>query len=147
MCATRYCATSPYVLATSSTKRRRSRYRSPMLPSTTFPRGPGTPLQWRWPLSSSCASLPSPMRWSCGYGAHELPPLVARTDTKMLGAPEPDAHVRRLHRLSHHSHQIIAQGIEVRLLSKGRREALKGLPRIIRTPVEATVYERLKAAP
>ena len=64
----------------------------------------------------------------------------------MMDAPEPHAHVSRLHRLPHDSHQIVAQGIEVRLVPELRGEALKSFPRIILTSVEAPVYESLDAS-
>src|SRR5215210_1913346 len=45
------------------------------------------------------------------------PPIVARPITKVLGAPEPHAHVGRLHRLPHYSDQVIAEGGQIRLVA------------------------------
>src|SRR5215203_3969270 len=56
---------------------------------------------------------------------------------------QPQSDVLRLHRLPHHSHQIGAQSIEVRLVSKLGGEALKRLSRVILLAVEAPFYERL----
>src|SRR5688572_29252239 len=56
---------------------------------------------------------------------------------------QPQSDVLRLHRLLHHSYQVAAQGIEVRLVSKLGGEALKRLCRVILLAVEAPIYERL----
>src|SRR5687768_11001039 len=57
--------------------------------------------------------------------------------------PQPQSDVLWLHRLPHHSHQIVAQSIEVRLVSKLGGEALESLSRVILSSVEAPIYERL----
>jgi hypothetical protein len=52
-----------------------------------------------------------------------------------------------LHRLPHHPHQIIAQGVQLRLFAEPRREGFQGLPGIVLAAVEAPIYERLDAPP
>jgi hypothetical protein len=55
--------------------------------------------------------------------------------------------VGRLHRLSHRYHQIFAQGIEIRLVPKLRREAFERLSRVVFLAVEAPVAKGLDAVP
>jgi hypothetical protein len=43
--------------------------------------------------------------------------------------------VGRLHSLPNYPHQIVAQGIEVRIVPERRREGLEGLPRAVREVV------------
>jgi hypothetical protein len=59
--------------------------------------------------------------------------------------PQPQSDVLWLHRLPHHSHQIVAQSIEVRLVSKLGGEALESFSRVVLPSVEASIYERLYA--
>src|ERR671913_1262499 len=59
--------------------------------------------------------------------------------------PQPQSDVFWLHRLPHHSYQIVAQSIEVRLVSKLGGEALESLSRVVLSSVEAPIYERLYA--
>ncbi len=59
--------------------------------------------------------------------------------------PQPQSDVLWLHRLPHLSQQIIAQSIEVRLVSKLGGEALESLSRVVLPSVEASIYERLYA--
>ena len=61
------------------------------------------------------------------------------------GGPQPQIYVLWLHRLPDHCHQIVAQSIEVRLVSKLGGEALESLLRVILLAVEAPIYERLNA--
>jgi hypothetical protein len=51
--------------------------------------------------------------------------------------------VGRLHRLPHHSYQIVAQSVQICLVSKLGREGFEGLGSVVLTPVEATIHERL----
>ena len=51
-----------------------------------------------------------------------------------LGA-QPQRDVGRLHSLPNYPHQIIAKGIEVRLIPERRREGLEGLPHAVRVVV------------
>src|SRR5215203_1765952 len=48
-------------------------------------------------------------------------------------------------RLPDHCHQIVAQSIEVRLVSKLGGEVLESLSRVVLPSVEASIYERLYA--
>jgi len=48
-----------------------------------------------------------------------------------------------LHRLPDYPHQVVAQGIQVRLVSKLGREGFQGLGCVVLTAVEALVYEAL----
>src|SRR5215210_5284392 len=60
---------------------------------------------------------------------------------------QPQSDVLRLHCLPHHSHQIVAQGIEVRLVTQRGRERFERLCGVVLVAVEAAVYERLGAPP
>src|SRR5215211_2902584 len=63
-----------------------------------------------------------------------------------IGA-QPQRDVCGLHRLPHHLHQVVAQGVEVSLVSQLGREGCKRLCCVVLAAVEAPVYERLDAAP
>jgi hypothetical protein len=71
--------------------------------------------------------------------------LVHLTVIRGLVGTQPQSDVLRLHRLLHHPYQVVAQGIEVRLVPELCGETLKSLPRVILLAVEATVDERLGA--
>ena len=58
---------------------------------------------------------------------------------------QPQRDVRRLHRLLDHAHQLIAEPVQVGLITQLGGEAFKGLRRIILPTVEATIYEGLDA--
>ena len=60
---------------------------------------------------------------------------------------QPQSDVLRLHRLPDYPNQIFAEGAQVRLVPELRRERFEGLPRVVFSPIEATVYERLYAPP
>src|ERR671914_170080 len=60
---------------------------------------------------------------------------------------QPQGDVCGLHSLPHHPYQVLAQGVEVRLLPELGGEPLKSLSCVILVAVEAAVYERLDAAP
>src|SRR5215211_5315521 len=51
--------------------------------------------------------------------------------------------MRRLHCLPHHTHQVVIEGFQVRLVPELGREGFQGLPRVILPTVEAPVYEGL----
>ena len=53
----------------------------------------------------------------------------------------------RLYRLRHHSHQVVAQGIQVGLLSQPRVLGSEGLRRVVLSTVEAPVDEFLHTPP
>src|SRR3712207_8933922 len=53
--------------------------------------------------------------------------------------------VSRLHRLPHHRHQVVAQGVEVRLVPELGREGFHGLGCIVLAAVETPVYEGLRS--
>jgi hypothetical protein len=55
--------------------------------------------------------------------------------------------VSRLHRLPNHVHQFAVQCLKVRLVPELHGEGFEGLPGVVLSPVEATVYERLDASP
>src|SRR5215211_2407490 len=48
-----------------------------------------------------------------------------------------------LHRLSHHPHQIVTQGIEVSFIPELGGEGLQGLCSVVLPPVEAAVHKPL----
>jgi hypothetical protein len=50
-----------------------------------------------------------------------------------------------LHRLSNHANPIIAQSVQVYLVSELGGESFKGLSRVVLAAVETTVYEGLDA--
>src|SRR5215211_228246 len=54
--------------------------------------------------------------------------------------------MRGLHRLLYHPHQIVAQGVQIRLVSELGGEGFEGLSRVIFAAVEALVYEPLDTA-
>jgi hypothetical protein len=56
---------------------------------------------------------------------------------------QPQRDVGGLHRLPHHSPQVVVQGLQVSLVYEFRREGLQGLLGVVLPPVGATVYERL----
>src|SRR5215213_5649364 len=58
---------------------------------------------------------------------------------------QPQSDVLGPHRLPHHCHQVVAQGIEVCLVPELDGEALKRLSGVILLAVEAPIYERLHA--
>jgi hypothetical protein len=60
---------------------------------------------------------------------------------------QPQREVGWLHSLPYHPHQIVAQGVEVRLVPELGREGFQGLPRVVLPTVEAPIYERLYAPP
>jgi hypothetical protein len=53
---------------------------------------------------------------------------------------QPQSDVSWLHRLPHHSHQVVAQCIKIRLVLELCGEALEGLSRVILATVEAPIY-------
>src|SRR5215217_6989613 len=58
---------------------------------------------------------------------------------------QPQRDVHRLHCLPYHSHQIVTQSIEVRLVAKRGRERFERLRSVVLVAEEAAVYERLGA--
>ena len=66
-------------------------------------------------------------------------PLSLRSD---IGT-QPQRDVRRLHGRPYHSHQVVVQRLQVRLIPQRGREGFEGIPRIVLPPVEATIYETL----
>src|SRR5215204_6563739 len=59
---------------------------------------------------------------------------------------QPQRDVSGLHRLSHHSYQVLAQGVHVRFVSQLGREGFQGLSGVVLPAVEAPVYKPLYAA-
>src|SRR5215210_5151752 len=55
--------------------------------------------------------------------------------------------MRRLHRFPHHSHQVVIEGFQVRLVLQLGGEHFQGLSSIVLPAVEAAVYQRLDATP
>ena len=60
--------------------------------------------------------------------------------------PQPERHVRRLHRVAHDVLQVGAQQVELDLLAQPRAERLQRALRVVAAPVEAPVDEPLDAA-
>src|SRR5215211_1769668 len=60
---------------------------------------------------------------------------------------QPKRDVGRLHRLPHDPEEVLAQGVEIRLVSKLGREGLQRLYRIVVPTEEAAVDKALDAAP
>src|SRR5215210_4774760 len=60
---------------------------------------------------------------------------------------QPQRDVGGLHRPPHDLDEVVAQGVEIRLVSKLGREALQRLYRIVLPTVEAAVDKALDAAP
>src|SRR5215208_6671397 len=58
---------------------------------------------------------------------------------------QPHGHVSRLHGLTHHTYQVVIEGLQIRLLPQLDGERFEGLPRIILAPIEAAIYEGLDA--
>src|SRR5215218_10275103 len=71
--------------------------------------------------------------------------LVRQLTLRGLFGAQPQRDVGGLHRLPYHPHQVVAEGVHVRLVSQLGREGFQGLPGIVLTSVEATVYEGLNA--
>jgi hypothetical protein len=57
-----------------------------------------------------------------------------------IGA-QPQRDVGWLYRLPNHTHQVVAQGVQIRLVSELGREGLQGLGCVVLAAVEAPVYE------
>jgi hypothetical protein len=51
----------------------------------------------------------------------------------------------RLHGLHHHTHQVVVEGFQVRLVPELGREGFQGLSRVVPAAVEAPIYEGLDA--
>src|SRR5215211_5304770 len=66
---------------------------------------------------------------------------------RWLVGTQPQRHVRRLHRLPYHSHQVVIEGFQICLVPELGREGFKGLPRVVLPAIEPPVYERLDATP
>ncbi len=82
---------------------------------------------------------------SCrGIGRGWLAYLPARWS--LLGA-QPQRDVGGLHRLPYHSHEIVSQRLQVRLVSQLLREPLKSLRGVVLAAVEAAVDDGLDASP
>src|SRR5215217_1606600 len=58
---------------------------------------------------------------------------------------QPQRDVLRLHRLPDHTYQVIAQGVQVSLVSELGRESLQRLCGVVLPTVEAPIYEALDA--
>src|SRR5215210_3109747 len=58
---------------------------------------------------------------------------------------QPQRDMFRLHRVPYHTHQVVAKGIQIRLVPELGREGFQSLSGIVLTAVEATIYERLYA--
>src|SRR5215210_671970 len=69
------------------------------------------------------------------------------TMLRLTVGTQPQGDVGWLHRLLHHTHQVVAKGVQVRFVSQRRGEGFQGLPRVVLPTVEAPVYERLDAPP
>src|SRR5215212_1010528 len=79
-------------------------------------------------------------------GSHaRFPGALASLRSGIRAQPQRD--VGWLHGLPHDPDEIAAQGVEVRLVSELGREALQRLPRVVLAAVEASINERLDAAP
>src|SRR5215207_323170 len=65
---------------------------------------------------------------------------------RWLVGTEPQRHVRRLHRLPYHSHQVVIEGFQICLVPELGREGFKGLPHVVLPAIEPPVYERLDEA-
>src|ERR671910_3397985 len=60
---------------------------------------------------------------------------------------QPQGDVGWLHRLPYHTHQVVVEGFQVRLVTQCGGEGFQGLGCIVFPPVEASVYEGLDASP
>jgi hypothetical protein len=70
-------------------------------------------------------------------------PLVRLLTLRSSIGTQPQGDVRRLHRLPHHPYQIVAQGVEVRLVPELGREDFERLSSVILTAVKAPIDEGL----
>ena len=52
-----------------------------------------------------------------------------------------------LHRLPYHTHQVVIEGFQVRLVLQLGEEHFQGLPCVVLPAIEAPVYEGLDATP
>src|SRR3712207_2165800 len=59
----------------------------------------------------------------------------------------PQRVVRRLHSLPYYPNQVVAQCVEVRLISELGGESLQRLGRIVLSAVETSIYEALDTVP
>src|SRR5215211_2077671 len=85
-----------------------------------------------------------PFLTSLGSNVHHL--LVSAHPSLWRIGTKPQRDVGRLHRLPHHTHQVIIEGVQVRLVTQCGGEGFQGLPRVILPAVEAAVYKPLYAA-
>jgi hypothetical protein len=60
---------------------------------------------------------------------------------------QPQRDVGWLHRLPYHSHQIVAEGLQVCFMAQLSREGFQGLSGIVLPTIEATIHYRLYSAP
>src|SRR3712207_1663481 len=70
----------------------------------------------------------------------------------LLALPErirtqPQRDVSWLHRLPYHPYQVLAQRLQIRLVSQLGREVFQGLSGIILPPIKVAIYEGLDAPP
>src|SRR5215203_1291007 len=72
--------------------------------------------------------------------------LVRQLALRGLVGAQPQRDVGWLHSLPYHPHQVVAQGIQVRLVPELDREGFQGLSGVVLPSVEAPVYERLDTA-
>src|SRR5215210_6483582 len=84
-------------------------------------------------------------RTSVNKGKKVLMCLLALRSPRVGMQPQRD--VGGLHRLPYHSHQILLQRLEVRLVPQLDGEGFQGLPCVVFAAVEAAVDEGLDAAP
>src|SRR3712207_5687807 len=71
--------------------------------------------------------------------------VFLRALTGRIGT-QPQRNVCGLHRLPYHRHEIVAQGVEVRLVSELGREGFQGLCDVVFAAVEAPIDKSLDAA-
>jgi hypothetical protein len=64
-----------------------------------------------------------------------------------LGGPNPERHLRRLHRLVEHAQQLGRERVEVNLVAEPEAEGLDGSGCVIASPVEAPVDPALDTTP
>src|SRR5215211_6361182 len=88
-------------------------------------------------------TLPSPKRYE-GKVMKQSPRSFP--SPQWLVGTQPHRHMRRLHRLPHHTYQVVIEGFQVCLVSEFDGEGFEGLPRIVLPSIEASVYEGLDAA-
>src|SRR5215208_5053027 len=119
---------------------------------------PENPL-WLRPMPSKTCALRSDRgtqrnspRTPAGQGSLAMMRLLTRPRSSLLAiwgrlGAQPQRDVGGLHRLPHHPYQVVAQCLKVSFIAQLHREPFERLGCVVFAPVEATVYETLRALP